>query len=332
MVVIVAGTAPATSDSLPTPRPPSPRKPRAMSSSPDGHSAGSNTPTSDVAPTSNTTATSGFTAVNGRRSPTGSDAHINGLVKMDTSADAASRYDTVRVAGTSLSASPADEPGHLALNSPGKRKRSDGERRDPTTGMEQGTGTYASSTSTGASVSASASAGAGAAAPPDTRRTPPQVWSDSPAQGMQRAPNHQPAYGPADNDPKDSQGWYSATAHRQQRAESPNADARLAEALQRDNSQSVDARHLHHDEAQVMDHIGGTPQHQITSTTETTAAGVQVDPKKRKRVSVHLSTSQTAVSASLANGRATDLQQPHEDGLSDVSQAQEEVRRGQAGV
>lgn len=169
------------------------------------------------------------------------------------------QYDLeTRVGGVPPRRSPSADVNNSGLSSPGKRKRSDSDGREPP--VEQG-----------------------AYAPAEKRRTPPPGWPDSSAQGMQRVANHQPSYPPPDADPKDVPPWFGA---RQQRAESPSSDARLVEALQRENSQNIDVRPIRQGETPVnMEHIGGTPRHQITSTTETTAAGVQVDPKKRKRVS-----------------------------------------------
>lgn len=248
-----------------------------MSSSPEGQSYSSTPPPhhqGKLSVTSESTTISGFTAVNGRGSPPQTYTKVNGVnsvTRVHSSPNMENPvpvqpydHDTIRVDSGPPRASPQEDP-----NS-GKRKRSigEGDARNPPREQEE----YV---------------------PQDQRRSPPPPhnWTTSPAQGTARLPNQQTPYQGPDAEPRETPSWYPA---RQQRAESPNSDSRLAAALQHE-TQNLDDRHMRPSETPVMDHIGGTSQHQATATpdphdldvhgVQTTAAGVQVDPKKRKRVS-----------------------------------------------
>jgi len=99
-------------------------------------------------------------------------------------------------------------------------------------------------------------------------------------------------------------------------------EARLAEALQRDRQQSANGHGGSMDADSV--HAGRGYQQDEYTGMITTNAGVQMDPKKRKRVR-SFSLNSTA-SAHLSTG----IYQPHQNWLPDVSKEEEEMRRGEA--
>lgn len=257
--------------------------PRVMSSSSDDVTVnGFDSPTR-----ADSGAANGFTAVNGKAtSPRRLVNGINGThaahhsspktieihpARMDVQAAPAADANRVDSAPAAR-ASPADD---ASVNT-GKRKRSisEGDGREPP--GEQGE--YA---------------------PPEKRRTPqpqpppqsqqpqPQPgqqnsWETSPPQGMTRVSNHSMSY--STSDPESRDGWYGPSTQRPQ--SQSNDEATLIETIRNAMPNvSPHGQPTARDYSGHMDVHGGTPQHLVSGTIETTAAGVQVDPKKRKRVS-----------------------------------------------
>lgn len=267
-----------------------------MSSSPEEVSINGYSPRTDIGP-------NGFTAVNGKGSPPRRVNGINGI-NGDAHTDSSSTTLDIR---TSKMDNPAMDPIRVdsapaARVSPaedsnstiGKRKRSisEGDGRDREQGEHPSVESRRSPQPGAPSTQSQAQP---QTAPPSHTQQPTgqqNSWENSPPQGMSRASNHSMSYS-QDSESRDSQ-WYGPSGQRPQ--SSSNDEATLIETIR--NAMPNVGPHGPHSR-EYMDVHGGTPSHLVSGTIETTAAGVQVDPKKRKRVS-ELMSSHGKLNADLA--------------------------------
>jgi len=242
-----------------------------MSSSPDTHSPnGSDTPQRELTAETNT---SGFTAVNGRGSP---PRHSMSKARMDEG-DVRSRSrsrpdsppdtrplsiwdeDGMHVNGNSRPFGAPDENAQVSgVSSPGKRKRS---------GSDHVLAEFPYPSAPPKKIANGISR-----SPSETQR---HVWHLSPEQGSQRLPP--PHLSPTSEASVREHGWYS-------RPREDSSEAAMVEALQR-QIRNVDAQQQRPRELSPYQDSCGTPQSQSAPPPgmELTAAGVHVDPKKRKR-------------------------------------------------